>query len=181
VQIKDSGKQETICDLRMPLQLRCLDTNFSVMLVHTVGTEEEKSVWMIFPATSEDFASQYIDNIRMCEKLADTQVLHLLLSLVVEYAYEIQDNAADKQAVDFFTKLREMTIDAIEKFFPLAGKMLSDMRLSNPESPAYQKVSATIFLFRVFLAGRLFQFHVERAIDGSLAQDNDNEPISDNS
>ena len=62
-----------------------------------------------------------------------------------------------------------MTIEAIEKFFPMAEKTLSELRLSNVQSPAYQELASKAIFFRAFLAGRLFQFHIERAIDEEVA------------
>lgn len=169
MKMKDSEESAVLCDLRLPMHLQCLDTNFQVALYHIVNDKKDMSMWAIFPVDADPNSK----TIKFCERLNVEEVAVLLSCLVVEYAEMLKNPELDDKSKEYFEKIRGFTIETIEKFFPAAANTLAELRLSDVQSQAYQHLFKQVFIHRVFIAGRLFQYYAERSVDEDMANESD--------
>lgn len=156
----DPNYQQLAVDHTVVVQWQCFHLNYMVGLCHVAAQSKAGEIdWVLMPL--EDNSP---DMARCIEPVTAEQVKSLLLCLIAEYAEYVRQQQ-NEEVVAALNQLRDKAIDTLVKFFPFAEGELTEIRLNGVRSNLYQQMAQPLILWRMFFAGRLFQFFAERGID----------------
>lgn len=179
--MSNEDQMQLLTDCRLPIELRCGDSRFICLLMHAIGEGDPSAEgWAILPSTMENPYEPAPEGMRLCEKVRPEQARDLLLCLVAEYPHMIE-KAAGEAENEFYTNLRSMAIESLEKFFPGAQNVLTELRLNSTKSNVFYQLVMHVLPLKFFIGGRLFQFHVERMIDKDMSEQNADPNLSNDS
>jgi hypothetical protein len=150
-------------DYRIAYIYRWFNYPIELQLLHLASVEKEGLSWIMVPGgtkvgTAEDPS---LDIANLSEMVPDNLAYLLLSCAIIEYADAINNLQDDKQALDYYTSLRDTTIKSLEQFFPQSGEAVANLRLANVQTEIYAKLFQQTAMFRSWLAGRYVQFMID--------------------
>lgn len=167
--------QRLAVDHTVVVQWQCFHLNYMVGLCHVSAQSKAGEIdWVLMPLEDNS------PNMARCiEPVTAEQVKSLLLCLVAEYAEYVRQQQ-NEEVVAALNQLRDKAIDTLNKFFPFAEGELTEIRLNGVRSNIYQQMAQPLILWRMFFAGRLFQFFAERGIDKAMIEQEDSTDDGEN-